>query len=959
MSVTTDIYVTPSTSLVLLKSLNNVTNVYLPALNTPNFSVTIRDITGLSSLQTTPVRISTIGSANFIDGTSYYALDKPYGLVNVSLRNSTIWQINHTSGKPPATAAANVINLSTVRSIFSAMSTVKQIVSTFVVENLTTPNSISITSPFIVSNLSTPGFVLLDQTLRVKDNVLLNNTLNVNGFTTVQGSVIVEDLQRLKGFSTIVLSSVGVGGSVFIDNLLHIRSTLSIASTVQVSTLQVTLSSSSDTVLISKDVQVAGLVSSLGGLVVAGRTTVGNNASFTKEVSTLGLYTYSMTVDDASILTGTLSSVGGLGSTTSFVSSFQELSSLRVKQDISFLSSLGIVGSFYTSSFSTLGFSTFGSFSTGTLSLLSSASITGNVSTSLFQSYQYMSIGGDLFTPGSISSLLTTRIKGDVSILGGVTVATAFTASSMGVAGLVSVHGSTFASRVSVGNDLLATAMETRGFTTVSGNVGVGSSGTLYGNLTVFGEPTISSFLVNSFLLSNVQIQTSSPFISFVVSSLHASTLQTSFTRISAPLPDILTVSSTYASTTVLTNATAENARFDTVTTNSFFLGNTDSLAIESQPQFALNVKSQFAQGLSSLEVRVDTLEAFAQIQGAAIGTVDYLSNVRVPFPSLSAITTAASTMTLTNLYTSSFTASTLVVSKLANIVSTVITPYLVFESEGYGDRYDVNQFLTRDSQHMVVNRSLTFDRVNNRIGLFVSSPAYDMDISGQVYASNIYFSSINLLKISTSGTVVYSTIQVSSSYIRDGLTYGDGGLSLFSQNQFTGNTAFTITSAVSSFADTFGFFTCENQSTLFVNSALFISQQGLLGVNGTNGLTGEFVQPAHALDVTDTLRSKELYVSTVNLLQSLQTTSIVNPRYVINSNIENPLNTISASINKLSLNTIMTIQTGILESDRRVGILTLDPQCSLDVRGNAYFSTVSVFEICKTNYVAMSYQEF
>lgn len=944
MSATTDIYVSPSTSLVLLKSLSSVTNVYLPSFpsSVPLFSVTIRDTTGLSSILTNPVRISTISNATFIDGTSYYALDRPYGLVNVSLRNSNTWQVNHTSGKPPALAAATVGVLSTNSSFFTTLSSAQKFVSTYRVENLTTPNSITITSPFIVNNLSTPGFVLFQQSFLVRDNVQLNGRLHVSGPTLILSSVITNDLAQLNGFNNTVLSSMNIGGNLFVSSLA-VKSTLTLQSTVQVSTLQVMLSTLEEASIFSQNLKVAGLFSTLGQFAVGRTTVVGRHVSFEQEVSTLGHFsTVNLSIEDSVSVLGNTSSLN----TATFFSSVVGLSSFTAKQSVSLQSTLGLQRSLYTSSFSTLTFSTLGSFSTAKLSLLSSASVSGNVSTSLFQSYQYVSIGKTLYLPGSLSSVNETILKEDVTVLHNTTMATAHNSTSIGVQSGISVIQSTLASYGSVQGDVQTSNLTTNGFTTIHDSVGVGDKAFVYGNMTVLGEPTISSFLVQSFLLSNLQIRTSSPFTSFRTSSLEVSSMITDFTRVL--IPDLFYVSSTYASTTQINYAIAENARLDFVYSDSLFLGSVSALATDSQPKSAINVKTQFGQGVSSLEVRANQVLSTDEIRASLIGTVSYLSNVSTPFLYFSGIQTFLSAITVSSLNASSFTASTFVVNKLANVFSTVSMPYLTIESQGYMPRFDTNQILTLNPKKMVVNRSLTFDRTNNYIGLFQSTPQYDLDISGQVYATNFYFSSINSLNLSTTGTVVYSTITVSSSFARDGLSYGINGFRIVSQNGYV-----ELNEAVSSFTNSFGIYNCEPQSSILINSGLTIGRYQKVIVNAPLSLN-----PVHALTVYDTLRTEELYVSTLSVTQSLQTTSIMNPTLGFNSNVSYPLNTLSASINKLCMNNLMTIQTNLYQDQRYVGIKTLEPQASLDVRGNAYFSTLYSFENLRTNYVALSSQD-
>jgi hypothetical protein len=951
MSATTDIYVSPSTSLVLLKNLSSLTNVYLRDYNAPNFTVSIRDTTGLSSIRTTPVRISTIGSARFADGTSFYALNQPYGLVNLSLRNSTIWQINHTSGQVPATAAANVGVLSTMNSYFQNLSTGQRFASTFIAENLITPNSISITSPFLISKLSTPGFVLISQTLNVYGNVYLSNALNVSGITNIVSSLYAEDVQPLSSVVR-VLSSVGVGGNVSVGEFMRIQSTLTLQSSVQINTLQVKLSTLSDTVVISESALVRGLLSSLGNFYGGRQLTIGSNLLMAQEVSTLGaLSTFQLDIGGDASLRQNISTL----STASFASTVQGYSSFTIAKTLEFKSTFGFVGALAASSFSTVSFSTLGSFSTFQLELLSTATIYGSVSTTTFQSYSYMSIGGSLYTPAAISSLNRTTVGNEMSVLGTASFSNVHTSSSLGIGGNLSVVNSTFASYFTVQGNTEAGSLQITGGADIQGSLGIGNTGFLAGNLTVLQGSEISSFFVESFLLSNVQILTSSPFVSFRVSSLHASTLQTEFTRISTLQPDILTVSTTYASTTQFTTAIVENARLENAYTESFFAGNTSLLASESLPKVALNVKAQFAQGLSTLTAEVNALNASGYIEGNPTGNVFYLSNVPARFPNLSAMSVYISTLTLSSLYTSSFVASTLQVNKFINVYSTVITPYIVFESQGFEPRFDKNQMLTLNPNLMVVNRSLYFDRQTNRIGLNISSPTVDFDISGYVFASNIYYSSINPITQSSFGTVLFSTIFVSSSYIADSLQYGSNGLQLYNFNIFGGQNYFAINKAASTSVNSFGFFDCVEQSSILINSGLFVYRDQNVSINGAEINSGTFVLPSHTMDIYETVRAKEASFSTTNLFESLQTTSFVSPTLILNSNGLSPLNTLSASINKLFINEFVVLQTSPFSSNRYMGIQTSNPQCSLDVRGDASFSTLRVFENLRSQYVAMS----
>lgn len=949
MSATTDIYITPSTSLVLIKSLSTLTNIYLRAYDTP-FTVTIRDTTGLSSIQEQPVRISTIESARFVDGTSFYPLQEPYGLVNLSLRNSTVWHINHTSGQPTATAAATVGVLQVSSLYVGLFSTGKAIISSLFVDSFQTPNPITITSPLVLTNLSAPGYVLFEDNLTVYQSVRLNG-LTVRGSTFLTSSFFVEDLQPLSSL-VVGISSIGIGGSAFIREALIVKSTLHLQSTVQVATLQITKSTTQTANTVFDTVRLAGLLSTLGNLTAAKTTFVGGDLQIAQEVSTIGGWfsTIGLYVGGSALVQGHLSTV----STAAFASSLQGLSTLFVSEPLVVESQFGGAGSFYASTVSTVGFSTLGSLSTVRLSLPSSVFVTGNVSTAFFQSYFFMSIGGNLETPATISSLLQTNIKGDISVLGDSILSSAHTSSSLGIGDAGSVMESTFTSFITVrGDETVGSRVEVKGFTDIQQNLTVRSTAFVFGNLKSLGAVEISSFFVESYLLSNLVISSL-----FQASSFHGSSISTAFTRVSSLQPDVYIVSSIYASTVQSVFAKADTLRINTLETGSLFTGSDFLLSEESNPLFVLGTKSQFVRGISSLDVQADTIEADF-IQASLIGTASYLSNVPFRFGNLSTLDVTVSSVNTLFFFTSSFVTSTFVNTRNATVQSSIITPTLAFESQGFEFRYDKNQFLNINPKLMAINRNLFFDRDTNRIGLFLSTPSFDLDVSGQVFASNIVYSSINPLFFSTQQAVVFSTVIVSSSYVLDSLQYGEQGLQIFSKNIFTGDTYATLNTTVSSSSNLFGIFDCIEQSTILLNTGVHVYRNQQVAINGYIPYTGEFLPPSHSLDIHDTLRTENAYLSTVHLFQSLQTNSILSPQLYINQRPIGIRNTVSSSIEKLCINDIVTIQTDYQTSDRRVGIHTLNPVCTLDIRGNASFSSVLVFGSFRSDTVAMSCQEF
>jgi hypothetical protein len=948
MSGFTEISVTPSTSLVLLKPLTKPVIVYLPKLTAPDFSVTVRDTTGFSTLLTTPVRISTIQGARFFDGTSLYLLNQPYGLVNLSLRNSSFWQINHTSGQSPATAAADIGVLSTGLTTFGLVSTSQKQVSTLLVESFATSNSISVTGPFIVTNLSTPGFVLFRDRFTVYNDSLLRGGLVVSGATQIVSSFFVETLQPVSSLVS-VSSSVQVGGSLSVGSELVLASTLRLTSTVQIETLQTTVSTALETARILGPLELAGVLSTLGNLISHRTTSVTGDALLTREVSTTGGL-----VSSSNLVVGTSVLVEGFVSTlstTQFASSLRVQRSLIGLAGLSFSSTLGVGQLFLPSSLSTVGLSSFASLSTSTLEITSTLSVNGTLSTGAAQSYQYFSIGGSLVTQAAISSLGQTVFGGAVSVLGPGTFLSLSTLSSVGVGGECDVLGSATADSATLrGPVLVGTTLRASTVTDILGDLIVRSNGTIKDRLTVLGGSEISNFLVKSFLLSNLQIVKSTPFLSFEVSSLSVSSLQTAFLRVSTAS---LTVSSVYGSSLQAGGATANKAQFVSLDSGSLSVGDTSSLDQASKPMVTIGTKANFADGLSTIAIRAGEIQA-SQYVGSLVGTASYLSNVTIPFFMISGITVSLSSLTADEFYTSSFVASTFVTKKSLVVFSTVITPSLVLEGQGYTPRFDVNQMLALSPTSMVINRSLYFDRTTNRVGLFVSTPAFDFDISGLVYASNIFYSSINPIYVSSSATRIFSTLLASSIFVRDSVQFGAYGVEINAPLR-NGSTSFTLGTTSGSFSNLFGIYTAREQSTILLNAGVHIYADRKVALNGCDPITGAFLAPITDFQVTATMRTESLFTSSTAVTETAQTLSYLTPFLVINCNTSDLVNTLSTSFDALTLNRLVTIQTATDVANRYLGIDTLHPQCCIDVRGNAYFSSVQTLERFHSDSVAIA----
>lgn len=944
MSVATVFTPTPSTSLLLIRNVSTPTLVYLSSFSAPNFTLSIRDTTGLSSIQTTPVRISTIGSARFLDGTSLYLLNKPYGFVNIGFRNSSFWQVLHTSGQAPSTSAANVTSLNVSTLTLGFLSSGTKLTSSLVVGDFITTNSFSLVSPFIITNLSAPGIVTVQSTMNFYGNVLLDNQLFVSGPTLFRSSLSVNTLLPISS-QVRVISSIGVGGTLSVGGILTVGSTFHTLSTNFAETLQIQTSTPQTTFRVFDTLRVQGLLSSLLNTTVLNQFVSLSSLQIAQTVSSLSgtLSTQSLDTRGEVFSKGSLSTLGN----ATLLSSLTIANTLQIA-GLTFLSShLFVEKNLFASSFSSVVFSSLGSLSTLRLALTSTAFLSSGLSTALLQGYSWMSIGSDFFTPGSISSVRNTTVKGNMSVEGPALWGSLHMSSSVGVGDQLTIQQSTF-----VGSALFEKHVctlgdfYTLGYTELQGNVGVGQNVFVNSNIIVQDGSEISSFLVNSFVLSNLDILTSSPFLAFTASTLNASSILTSYTEIGLTNPPALSVYSTFASTTQFSYTEAEALRVQTVRASNFLFGPKEtSLSQASQPRFVLNARSLFPQGLSAPTVRFDSL--FAQnIQANFLGDGANISNVAVPFSHLSALKSFASTTIVTTLFASTMNASSFTESNLTRVVSSFVTPSLVFESRGFPLRADVNQVVVKDPTSFVLNRGLTFDRLNNSVGINTSTPLYTLDVNGFVYASNITFSSINVLAISTLSTYVLSSLYASSVYVRDTLAFGSSGVQIATN---TTPLRIQVQSNVSQTANLFGFYSYPCSISL---------SYGIQVQNNTRRVTiggysnNQFLSSPYDLTVYDTIVSGDGYFSSVFLNKGVQTNQMVAPSLLLQGTKYTSTNSMSTTTGKLIINdgllTISRLSTG------SIGIKTANPLANLDIRGNAYFSSVSFSGPAKGNFLTL-----
>jgi predicted acyltransferase (DUF342 family) len=941
--------VNSNVSLVLVKNLTKRNIVYLPLLNTPNFSLTVRDITGSPSIQTNTVILSTINGAKFQDGSYSYQLNEPYGLVNVALRNSNIWQILHTSGQAPANSAANVETLNISTAYFFLQSTIYANISTLTVSSLISPNSIEIEGPVSLSNLSSPGYIVVQSNLRVYGQTTIDKNLYVSSTASFLSSVLINTLLPFSN-DLFFHSSLGVASGLTVGGVTDVSGFLYTQSTIQMDTLQVQQSTTSVT-MNTNTLNVGGLFSSLGSLNVGQATTLGGNLTILQNVSTSAFQTDTLSVNGETTIHNSLIT-GNFVTIRAALNAQHNIDSINNLMINTNLSTNSLLSTFL---FSSLSLSTANASITGPLTISDSIDISGN--TSSFEVYvgEEFSIGGSLYTNGNLSSLQYTDIKGKLFANSDATFQT------LDVSGGVSINGSLLGN----GNTYLDSAVFESAVTvlgsvnilssaTVATNVGIASKLFVNSNLITTGASFVGSIQNNSYLLSNLEITASTP-TSFTASSILASTIYT----VEANFYDSsLERSNVYASTIYTNKANVENISIENLQTNKFLFGPNANIG---DFNFILNVDSLFAQGFSTIHVEASTFKATTFI-GSHQGDGSGLSNVIVPYEYISGIVLLVSTASVENIFTSSFTASTINVMSNMYIQSSIVMPTLRIDSVGYVPRYDVNQILSLTEQSMVINNTLFVDSSNNWFGINISTPSVTLDISGVVYASNVLYSSINVNDLYLVNRTL-SSVQSKYTYIEDSLQYCSSGLYVgaYYPSVGTGYSNFPLHIWDGELVGRSNYGFMNAPSTLVINSGLFLpNYKNYVGINLINYSTGSnvgtLVEPEYPLDVRGSIHASSGNFSTLTMTQELITPDLELPYFQLFGGNQQLLpgstNLILTSATSFTLNQFVTFT-----KSGYTGINNITPNNALDVGGNSFFSTLKTSNL-RVNTVALLYQD-
>ena len=955
MSQSIETTVTPSTSLILIKNVSTQNIVYLPGYNYADFSVTIRDTTGNSMIVNTPVVISTINDSLFFDGSSTYNLNQPYGLVNVALRNSNRWQIVHTSGQSPANSAANVQSVNISTAYFSLVSTPALSLSTLTVENLSTPNSIQLVGEFIIQNLSTPGFVEMQSTLTVYGNTLLNSNLYVSGAGRFLSSVYVESFLPFSNIFSFG-ASFSIGGNLAVGGITVLLDTLYTQSTVQAYTVEI--QQSTGTVLEAYNtLSVITQFSSLGYLSVGTSTIASRNATVTGNVSTLGgtfkTHELAPSLSAQLIIDKNLQVEGHL----IVDGSLYNKDNLAVNNTINISSFAAVNGTLSTIYFSSPSLSTSGSLSTlGPLTVSDTIFVNGGVSTIQTNSQGNLSVKGRFIVSPTISSLNTLYTYGTIHVecnanLGNTNVQDLDVNGDMTVNGNASLFSAIFEEDVTV-----IGVMSVDGPAKIGGSLGVAEDAYIATLLDARTNSYFSSINSIDYLLSNVEITTSSPFTTFTASTLFVSSLYTEEVIIQQ---GNLYRSNTYASTIYVPLVEAENIALSSLTTNSFIFGRNIPANIDSR--FILNVPSYFTKGIETIELHASTISN-ARYIGSHVGDGSEITNATVPYEYLSGLTMLASSITSENLYISSFYASTLITEQFLYVQSNVLLPNLRIDAAGYPPVTNMNQIRSLYDGGMLINNCVTVDSQNSWIGINIA-PTVDLDIAGIIYASNVSYSSINEIEL-IGVTVTLSSLQAGYTYLADSLQYGDSGFYVgnFYPNVEAADSNYPIRiwNSESVYKTNLGFQNVRTASTIVINSGLFIyGDTQRVGVNTINFASptspGTIYEPQHTLDVRGSMYAEEGYFSTMDITKQLTTECLEVPNLQMYGGI--------TAFLESSTNTFLTSSTTFLIDGfatftrQGLGINNAQPSFPLHVRGSAFFSTLFTTNL-RAKSVGLMYQD-
>lgn len=215
--------VTERTSVVLVSSIG--TKIYLSSVGYPGHIVTIKDYTGVAS-QGNPIVVSTTNNVFFADGSISTLLMSPFSFLTVSSKTPLQWQILNNVGFLTTLSNSFVKTLTAGNAYLKIASTMTDVVSTSIVQNVNITNSLTILGEVdILGDITVNGYVDLFSTLNVKESISFSTGLTVNGPVAIASTLFVRDAVSVEG-------DVFAGGDIIVGENLYVSSVFRVAQTL-------------------------------------------------------------------------------------------------------------------------------------------------------------------------------------------------------------------------------------------------------------------------------------------------------------------------------------------------------------------------------------------------------------------------------------------------------------------------------------------------------------------------------------------------------------------------------------------------------------------------------------------------------------------------------------------------------------------------------------------------------
>lgn len=951
--------ITPSTSLVLVKKLVSPSYiVYLEALQCPDFNVSIRDVTGSTLISDFPVTLSTLNGAAFSDGSHTQLLNVPYGFLDLRFSQSSIWQVLHTSGFTPAESAANIQSLQVSTLNVQVHSTGTKIVSTLVLENLFTPNSIQIAGTVTFSNLSTTGFNTFESSFRVFGDVTIDNALFVSAATYFYSTLDATYANFQSDLN--VSGSHGIGGNLAIGNVLNAVSSLQLTSTIQIDSLQIQRSTGR-TLDVTGDMVVGGLFSTLSSFVV-GQSTIGLSTFF--GVGSLYVGEGEVILGGGAIIDGSVFLAGSLSSASNltFLSSLQLGQDLIVRGTKNITSSLNVGGYVRTATLSTSVLASLSNMSIGHVSVKNELLVASNLSTFGLFIGSTFSVAEDVQTEGSLVVREFRNLSSSAFQVSRDTVADSVVAyaplsdtfSTLGNGPFTLGIGDS----LQVGNNMFVSSLSVRS------NIDIGGDAILVGPVRIGGSlDVLQDMITTTFNLVGTATFDTIEAANFVVNQITvASTFQVStliateissqnitlhtlvndgvenqtFTRKLAFVSTIEASTFEVTASTIETAATSYFLQFATQSEIDDFIGQ----GIGSPSLFWMNTAAFFQQGISTQNVSTSIIEA-TLFDGAHVGDGAGLTNIALEFLAISTTGFFASTVTAHTLYTSTTAISSLTVEHDIVTTSSFITDTFRIDPIGLPINLSTNQILVISPSTLLINKGIYVDRATQRVGMNTSTPEYNLDIKGLLYASSIAFSSIQEPDF-TSTNLYLNDVTTNALFVRDALyVTSTTGILRFLDTPYQ---PLEITSyPTNTFVSSPAVLVQAYPSTLLLNEMLHITASSVgIGLAKEIGV-GTTTWPTASLDILGSLYTSSLQIS------SGLTTGFLTTGTVSLSTLElyggstitaiEPIHTVYQFSTSFIIDNILFVD----RYHQTMGIKVSTTDYSLDIDGSAYFSKLVV----------------